>query len=164
MISKILLLFATLTLVVRGAIDSDRITVLPGLVSVSLNIMEKNQLIQSGCSSVLKRDHVNFQQYAGYVTVNEETGKRFFYWFVASKQVLQQTNGSKFTVLTLIRFVESQNDPKNDPLIVWFNGRIYKTRFFSLFRLADVLFYWHLQEDLVVAPYCKSSTEFYNPM
>jgi len=42
---------------------------------------------------------IKFAQYAGYITVNEEKGRNFFYWFV-----------------------ESQNDPKNDPVILWLNG------------------------------------------
>merc|ERR1712137_1470650 len=39
----------------------------------------------------------NFDQYAGYVTVDNE--KDLFYWFV-----------------------ESQNDPANDPVILWLQG------------------------------------------
>eukprot|EP00296_Roombia_truncata_P007713 JP446164.1.p2 GENE.JP446164.1~~JP446164.1.p2 ORF type:complete len:468 (+),score=124.44 JP446164.1:42-1445(+) len=44
-------------------------------------------------------DGVNFDQYAGYLTVDENHGRELFYWFV-----------------------ESQQDPANDPLVIWFNG------------------------------------------
>ena len=42
---------------------------------------------------------IKFKQYAGYVTVNEAKGRNFFYWFV-----------------------ESQNSPATDPLLLWLNG------------------------------------------
>jgi carboxypeptidase C (cathepsin A) len=42
---------------------------------------------------------VKFNQYAGYVNVNSTNGRNLFYWFV-----------------------ESQNDPKNDPVVLWMNG------------------------------------------
>jgi len=38
-------------------------------------------------------------QYTGYINVNETEGKNFFYWFI-----------------------ESQNDPSTDPLVIWFQG------------------------------------------
>ena len=38
-------------------------------------------------------------QYTGYITVNETQGKNIFYWFI-----------------------ESQNNPSTDPLVVWFQG------------------------------------------
>ena len=46
----------------------------------------------------------NFRQFSGYLTVDEDTGRNIFYWYV-----------------------ESQNDPKNDPLVYWSNGT-YKFR------------------------------------
>jgi len=42
---------------------------------------------------------IKFRQYAGYITVNEEKGRNFFYWFV-----------------------ESQNSPSTDPVVLWLNG------------------------------------------
>jgi len=42
---------------------------------------------------------IKFRQYSGYITVNEEKGRNFFYWFV-----------------------ESQNSPATDPLVLWLNG------------------------------------------
>jgi len=42
---------------------------------------------------------IKFRQYSGYITVNEKKGRNFFYWFV-----------------------ESQNSPSTDPLILWLNG------------------------------------------
>ena len=40
-----------------------------------------------------------FNQFSGYLTVSKENGRHIFYWFV-----------------------ESQNDPKNDPVVFWTNG------------------------------------------
>ena len=42
---------------------------------------------------------VSFDQYAGYIVLNETTNKSLFYWFQ-----------------------ESQNDPSNDPIALWTNG------------------------------------------
>eukprot|EP01116_Phalansterium_solitarium_P022258 TRINITY_DN7286_c0_g1_i1.p1 TRINITY_DN7286_c0_g1~~TRINITY_DN7286_c0_g1_i1.p1 ORF type:complete len:448 (+),score=153.04 TRINITY_DN7286_c0_g1_i1:166-1509(+) len=45
-------------------------------------------------------DHaINFKQYADYVTVDATSQRNLFYWFV-----------------------ESQNDPSTDPLVLWMNG------------------------------------------
>jgi len=41
----------------------------------------------------------NFRQFSGYLTVDEDTGRNIFYWYV-----------------------ESQNDPENDPVVYWSNG------------------------------------------
>jgi len=42
---------------------------------------------------------INFNQYGGYLTVNPAHGKKLFYWFV-----------------------ESQNKPATDPVVLWLNG------------------------------------------
>jgi carboxypeptidase C (cathepsin A) len=42
---------------------------------------------------------LNFNQYSGYITVDSSLNKRLHYWFV-----------------------ESQNDPANDPVVLWLNG------------------------------------------
>lgn len=42
---------------------------------------------------------VNFQHYAGYVTVNETNGRALFYWFY-----------------------EAITQPKEKPLVLWLNG------------------------------------------
>jgi len=44
-------------------------------------------------------ENLGFKQYAGYVTIDEQHGKKIFYWFV-----------------------ESENDPENDPVLLWMNG------------------------------------------
>lgn len=44
-------------------------------------------------------ENVPFKQYSGYITVDESNGRALFYWFV-----------------------ESQNDPANDPLVLWLQG------------------------------------------
>ncbi|XP_019647840.1 PREDICTED: putative serine carboxypeptidase-like 23 [Branchiostoma belcheri] len=52
-----------------------------------------------------------FSQYAGYITVNQSHGRRLFYWFV-----------------------ESQNDPARDPLVLWLNGGPGCSSFNGLFE------------------------------
>lgn len=52
--------------------------------------------------------------YAGYVPLGDAYGKKAFYWFV-----------------------ESQRDPKNDPLLVWMNGGTYP--FIDTFALTHPL-------------------------
>ncbi|CAO2841604.1 unnamed protein product [Amaranthus hypochondriacus] len=42
---------------------------------------------------------VGFEQYSGYVTVNEESGRALFYWFI-----------------------EAVEDPSSKPLLLWLNG------------------------------------------
>jgi len=42
---------------------------------------------------------VSFNQYSGYITVNDTHGRKLFYWFV-----------------------ESQRKPATDPLVLWLNG------------------------------------------
>lgn len=42
---------------------------------------------------------ISFSQFADFITVNTSHGRRLFYWFV-----------------------ESQNDPANDPVVLWLNG------------------------------------------
>ena len=41
----------------------------------------------------------SFKNWAGYITVNETLGKEYYYWFV-----------------------ESQNDPSTDPVLLWMQG------------------------------------------
>lgn len=43
--------------------------------------------------------NVNFENYAGYVTVNEESERALFYWFF-----------------------EAVDDPSSKPLVLWLNG------------------------------------------
>ena len=42
---------------------------------------------------------INFQHYAGYVTVNDQAGRALFYWFI-----------------------EADQDPQAKPLVLWLNG------------------------------------------
>jgi serine carboxypeptidase-like clade 2 len=60
----------------KGSKEADRITALPG-----------------------QPPRVNFEQYAGYVTVDEEHGRALFYYFV-----------------------ESPDDAASKPLVLWLNG------------------------------------------
>lgn len=70
------LFIAVALLVTCGAAEKHRIESLPGLTFVP-----------------------QFDQYTGYVTIDAELGKEYFYWFV-----------------------ESQNDPANDPIVLWMQG------------------------------------------
>lgn len=45
--------------------------------------------------------NVDFRQYSGYITVNEERGRALFYWLAESP---------------------STRDPKSRPLVLWLNG------------------------------------------
>lgn len=45
------------------------------------------------------KSHPQFTQYAGYITVNETLGKEYYYWFV-----------------------ESQDKPEEDPVLLWMQG------------------------------------------
>lgn len=45
--------------------------------------------------------NVDFRQYSGYITVNEERGRALFYWLVESP---------------------STREPKSRPLVLWLNG------------------------------------------
>uniref|UniRef100_A0A0K6SB77 Uncharacterized protein n=1 Tax=Chromera velia CCMP2878 TaxID=1169474 RepID=A0A0K6SB77_9ALVE len=40
-----------------------------------------------------------FKMYSGYITVDETTSRKLFYWYT-----------------------ESENDPSSDPLVLWFTG------------------------------------------
>lgn len=43
--------------------------------------------------------NLSFAHYAGYVAVNEESGRALFYWFI-----------------------EADDDPESKPLLLWLNG------------------------------------------
>ena len=75
----------------EGSKEADRITVLPG-----------------------QPPRVNFEQYAGYVTVDEEHGRALFYYFV-----------------------ESPYDAASKPLVLWLNGGVYLSQWCSAFVLVN---------------------------
>lgn len=47
---------------------------------------------------------VSFQQYSGYVTVNESHGRALFYWFY-----------------------EAMENPETKPVLLWLNGGIFQS-------------------------------------
>ncbi len=49
-------------------------------------------------------------QYTGFITVNEKNNRNLFYWFI-----------------------ESQNNPDSDPLVVWYQGGPGCSGLFGLF-------------------------------
>ncbi|KAG6413073.1 hypothetical protein SASPL_125772 [Salvia splendens] len=55
--------------------------------------------------------NVSFAHYAGYITVNEETGRELFYWFFVA-----------------------EDDPSSKPLVLWLNG----SRYVAIFSLLCV--------------------------
>eukprot|EP00475_Leptophrys_vorax_P033926 TRINITY_DN5413_c0_g1_i1.p2 TRINITY_DN5413_c0_g1~~TRINITY_DN5413_c0_g1_i1.p2 ORF type:complete len:481 (+),score=93.43 TRINITY_DN5413_c0_g1_i1:1740-3182(+) len=55
-------------------------------------------------------DNVTFNSFAGYVTVNDTTGKNYFYWFF-----------------------ESEGNPTTDPVVLWTNGGPGCSGFLGLF-------------------------------
>jgi len=67
--------------------------ILAVLLAVTLVAADDEILKLPGASNV------NFKQYAGYINVNNETGRNLFYWFT-----------------------ESQNKPSSDPVVLWLNG------------------------------------------
>jgi len=44
--------------------------------------------------------NISFEHYSGYITVNEDVGRNFFYWFIQADHV----------------------DPTSKPLLLWLNG------------------------------------------
>ena len=75
----------------KGSKEADRIEALPG-----------------------QPPRVNFEQYAGYVTVDEEHGRALFYYFV-----------------------ESPYDTASKPLVLWLNGGVYLSQWCSAFVLVN---------------------------
>ncbi len=63
---------------------------------------------------------IKFDQYSGYITVDQIKDRRLFYWFV-----------------------ESQRDPANDPLLVWMNGGTHLPKFKKNIFVATREAYWH---------------------
>lgn len=53
--------------------------------------------------------NVDFAHYSGYVTVDEDAGRNFFYWFI-----------------------EAIGDPSSKPLVLWLNGGLFLQLYFSV--------------------------------
>lgn len=64
--------------------------------------------------------NASFDHYAGYVTVNEESGRALFYWLI-----------------------EADEDPDSKPLVLWLNGglefELLHIFFLSFFIFIDVV-------------------------
>ena len=58
------------------------------------------------------QDPINFKQYAGYKTVDPVNNRQLFYWFV-----------------------ESQDSPSTDPVVLWLNGGPVRTGHIIFFFL-----------------------------
>eukprot|EP01100_Stratorugosa_tubuloviscum_P000009 TRINITY_DN0_c1_g2_i1.p1 TRINITY_DN0_c1_g2~~TRINITY_DN0_c1_g2_i1.p1 ORF type:complete len:481 (+),score=225.39 TRINITY_DN0_c1_g2_i1:96-1538(+) len=69
-------------------------------------------------------------QESGYLTVNNNTQSNIFYWFF-----------------------ESQNDPKNDPLVLWLQGGPGSSSLGGLFLENGPYFYWPQNGSLTDNPY-----------
>ena len=68
------------------------------LIAISLGIRDHPK------QEVISQPPQDVVQYYGYITANETYGANLFYWMF-----------------------ESQNDPRNDPFIVWLTGTILKS-------------------------------------
>uniref|UniRef100_A0A7C9FLW6 Carboxypeptidase n=1 Tax=Opuntia streptacantha TaxID=393608 RepID=A0A7C9FLW6_OPUST len=65
---------------------------------LSLDPFTQQKLVKNGRLPGQNFD-VDFAHYSGYITVNEKSGRAFFYWFV-----------------------ESDGNPSSKPLLLWLNG------------------------------------------
>ncbi|CAN6472437.1 unnamed protein product [Victoria cruziana] len=75
-------------------------------MSVAVALIRLSMLMEVSCSAASDRitglpgqPSVNFQQFAGYVTVDVESQRALFYYFA-----------------------EAETDPSSKPLVIWFNG------------------------------------------
>lgn len=59
-------------------------------------------------ASLPGQPHIDFQQFSGYVTVDDKNHKALFYYFV-----------------------ESQTDPASKPLVLWLNGGLQSQTCFN---------------------------------
>lgn len=73
------------------------------LLGIGFATCSTDPLVQQKLDRVLKLPgqtfNVSFAHYAGYVTVNEDSGRALFYWLI-----------------------EADEDPDSKPLVLWLNG------------------------------------------
>uniref|UniRef100_B9IHP1 Uncharacterized protein n=1 Tax=Populus trichocarpa TaxID=3694 RepID=B9IHP1_POPTR len=72
------------------------------MVVISATFMQICRAVDDKLLSLPGQPRVSFQQYAGYVTVDENQDRALFYYFV-----------------------EAESDPASKPLVLWLNGDIY---------------------------------------
>ncbi len=89
----------------RAAREEDRVTSLPGL----------------------DPPEPSFNYYAGHLDATD--GKKLFYWYVVNidseglrGQMSNPSQQNQFGLSENRRFVESERDPENDPVVLWLNG------------------------------------------
>jgi carboxypeptidase C (cathepsin A) len=63
-----------------------------------------------GAQALVQSGNLTFNAFSGYITIDQNTGKQYFYWFF-----------------------ESQNKPASDPVILWTNGGPGCSGFLGLF-------------------------------
>ncbi|KAL3568968.1 hypothetical protein D5086_028858 [Populus alba] len=69
------------------------------MVVISATFMQICRAVDDKLLSLPGQPRVSFQQYAGYVTVDENQDRALFYYFV-----------------------EAESDPASKPLVLWLNG------------------------------------------
>ena len=72
-------------------------------LGITIATSSTDPLVQQQLDKVLQLPgqsfNVSFEHYAGYITVNEDSGRALFYWFL-----------------------EATEDPESKPLVLWLNG------------------------------------------
>jgi serine carboxypeptidase-like clade 2 len=82
------------------------------MVVISATFMQICRAVDDKLLSLPGQPRVSFQQYAGYVTVDENQDRALFYYFV-----------------------EAESDPASKPLVLWLNGGASNFLLFCVFLL-----------------------------
>ena len=95
MIATIIIVLAQTLVGVNSLPEADKISNLPG------------------------QPHVKFQQYSGYITVDDQNQRALFYYFV-----------------------EAEKHPTSKPVVLWLNGGIYNL-LYIIHMILFICLFWH---------------------